>query len=184
MCDGVVSAIRFVIDHGSGRVVFPSSELVFGAEERVLYVPEEASEALQLLLVDPTRPDPDTEESCDRWKAYHGTPEHPRWASCAIESGRLEGAVVEGELLMTPNPLRSVEARVCKRLNADRPLLTRLCTRFAGVEVPEPLCVGVDPGGLDVRARFGIVRVPFKSEAETPEQAEGEVGLLIREAGS
>lgn len=180
-CDGVIAAVRFVLDNATGRVVFPSSQLVFEAEERVLFVPQEADDALQLLLT-PGPADPDRDEACDRWKAYHGTPDHPRWASCAIESGRLEGAVVDGEVLMTPNALAPVEPGICKRLNADRALLTRLAARFAGVEIPEPLCVGVDPGGLDIRARFGIVRVPFSAETPTPDRAAAEIDRLVRGA--
>ncbi len=180
---GVASPLRFVTDNATGRVVFPTNPNIFEDEEAVLFTPEESIEALQLLLL-PRPTDPDTDEACDRWKAYHGTPEYPRWASCGIESGRLGGDVVDGEALMVPNPLRAAEPALCKRLNTDRARLTRLCRRATGVEIPAPLAVGVDPDGLDVKARFGIVRVPFAAPAPAPtgEAAGAAIDALLAEA--
>lgn len=180
ICDGAVLPLRFVIDNRDGRIVFPCSALPFESDECVLFVPEESDDALQLLLL-PRPADPDIGEGCDRWKAYHGTPEFPRWASCAIESGRLGDEVVEGATLMNANPLRAAEPSLCKHLNADPARLTRLCARISGVEVPSPLCVGVDPAGLDVRARFGIVRVPFRSPVHSAEEARAETEALLAE---
>ena len=34
------------------------------------------------------------------------------------------------------------------------------------------LCVGVDPGGLYVRLRHGVVRVPFPEPQESPSEIE------------
>ncbi len=183
ICDGAVSALRFVIDNRTGRIVFPCSALPFEAEECVLFIPEESDDALQLLLV-PRPADPDTDEGCDRWRAYHGTPEFPRWASCAIESGRIGDDVVEGEALTVANALRAAEPSLCRSLNADPARLTRLCTRLAGIEVPSPLCVGVDADGVDVRARFGIVRLPFPSPAHSAEEARATIEALLAEPAS
>jgi hypothetical protein len=163
-------------------VVFPTNPIVFEGEA-VLFTPEESDQALQLLLL-PRPTDPDTDEACDRWKAYHGTPAYPRWASCGIESARLGDDVVEGEALMVPNPLRAAEPALCKRLNADRARLTRLCHRATGVEIPGPLAVGVDPDGVDVKARFGIVRVLFGAPAPTGEAAGAAIDALLAEAAA
>ncbi|MFM9994662.1 MAG: DUF2470 domain-containing protein [Phycisphaerales bacterium] len=182
LADGLVSAVRFMIDGRTGRLVFPCGPLVFDAEELVLHTPEEGDDALQL-LVHAAPADPATDPACDRWLAAFGTPDVTRWAACTIESGRFGGAVLDGELLTLVNPLLTVEAGLIRRLNADRAALTRLCTRYAGVEVPEPLCVGVDPGGVDVRARFGVVRVPFDVEATTPERADAQLNAMLSGGG-
>jgi len=46
-----------------------------------------------------------------------------------------------------------------------------MCFAKTKVEVEEPVVVGVDSLGLDVRATFGIVRVPF----DTPMQSSDDV---------
>lgn len=178
LADGLVLPVRFVIDGRTGRLVFPCGAAVLDAEELVLHVPEERDDALQLLIhAAPT--DPGADGACDRWLGAFGTPDVARWASCTVESGRLGGAVIDGDVLTLVNPLCAAEPALCRRLNADRAALTRLCTRFAGVEVPEPLCVGMDPGGVDVRARFGVVRVPFAVDAATPAQADARLSDML-----
>ena len=166
--DGEVEKVRFVIDGATGRVVLPVHPSVLGAEELVMFVPDEAPQMgpeLQLLI---TRSDLDADsEPADRWKAYHGDPLQTRWISCVIDGGKFEGDVVEPESLALPNPLLAAEPRLCKRLNADKPALARACERLGKVAVREPLAVGVDPTGIDVRARFGTVHLPFEPLAWT-----------------
>ena len=47
--------------------------------------------------------------------------------------------------------------------------------------VPDALCVGVDPFGIDVKARFGIVRLEFPPGivAATPEACAREIDRLL-----
>lgn len=177
--DGLALPIRFVIDGRSGRVVFPCPPIVLEADELVLHVPEERDDALQALLsAEPIDPSAD---AADRWSACFGTPRFPRWASCRVESARLGDAVIDGDALHLVNPLLAFEPALCRRVNADPAALTRLCRRLAGVDVPGATCVGVDPGGIDVRARFGIVRLPFPREAGTPAEAESAIRTLFTE---
>jgi hypothetical protein len=92
---------------------------------------------------------------------------------------------------MTPtNALRSAESRLLKLLNAQRSVLPAVCERLAGVNVPDACAVGIDPYGIDVRARFGIVRVEFprehcdpKSGIECPDRATEVVMAILRSAG-
>lgn len=181
LADAKPSQVRFVTDPRSGAVVAPVERAVIEAEELVLFVPEETDEALQLLL-EPMR-EPPTEELVDRWRIHHG--EAPMqvasldgsddgarpmvWAMFDIEGGRLGGAMVDGEALMIPNPAREIEPKLCKRINADRRLLWRVCRLKTGVDVPAdvsggPVCVGVDPEGLHVRGKMGVLRVEFDRE--------------------
>jgi hypothetical protein len=49
----------------------------------------------------------------------------------------------------------------------------------AGVAVPDAVCVGVDPRGLHVRARFGVVRVRFSEDGEAVSDAAAALGRLL-----
>ena len=119
-------------------------------------------------------------EAADRWRAYHGEPRLTHWAAAEIQGAKFQGSVVEHEALNAPNPFHSCEGRLCKRLNADRSALGAASRRLKGVDIKDPLAVGVDPRGVDVRARFGIVRLAFADEAPTPEDAERRIDALLR----
>lgn len=178
--DGQIEKTRFVIDGATGRVVLPVHPSTLEAAELVLFVPEEAPQEgpeLQLLLL-PENLDADSEPA-DRWKAYHGDPRQPRWLSCAIDSGKFGGDVMESESLQLANPLLAAEPRLCKRLNSGKPALAALCERAAHVAVRDPLAVGADPTGLDIRARFGIVHIPFAAPAWSPDDASAAIDAML-----
>ena len=101
----------------------------------------------------------------DRWMIYHGEPEHVRWATMWIDSARLGVWVFDGEALTVPNPLGDDQARLCRHVNEREELLRGACRRERDLDVDAPRCVGVDPRGLHVRGRFGVIRLPFPSEA-------------------
>jgi len=164
--------IRYVLDPATGRLVAP----VPVAAENVLYAPELTDDALRLLL----SPEQIEESSMtDRWQVYHGEPEHVRWAMYWIDSAKHGPWVFDGDAMMRPNPLASEEPALCKEFNADPPRLRTLCLRGAGVEVAQPLCVGVDDGGMHVRAPFGIVRIKFPMEANEAGQARRAAAMLL-----
>jgi hypothetical protein len=123
-------------------------------------VPEEDEDALQL-LVTAEEIDPRREGACDRWLIYHLDAPWPHWAALVIDAAKLGDEVHDGEALMRPDPLRESGPALCKWLNADRDRLADLCRAATGVEPASPVCVGVDAHGVDVRARFGIIRVVF-----------------------
>lgn len=150
--------IKFVLDNETGRLVTSLPVAALLAAEHVLFVPQETDDALQLML---SPEEIEEGPATDRFQAYHGQPEHVRWASCWIDSARHGPWVFDGEALMQPNPLASDEPSLVKLLNQDDAKLAALVQRHAGIVVPSPVCVGVDPRGLHVRARFGVVRVPF-----------------------
>lgn len=177
--------VKFVFDGATGELVLPSdpgfaSEL--GGRDLVFHLPEESLCHLQLQLEARPIARPEAEESVDRWSAYHAATgpaaRGPRvWLRCGIEGGKVPNSPPPGEVypadaLTRPNMLRKAEPRLVKLANTDRPALARACRRLARIEVADPLCVGIDSLGLDVRARFGIVRLEFDLEAVTPEQAE------------
>ncbi len=182
---------RYVLDPSTGRPVMPVPAQVLGENrspsddpdsEVVLFVPDdtnaEAAGSLQLLAT-PEAIDPRTHEAGDRYLVYHGTPPERTWAVFNVVSARWSGVVVSGDELVAGNLLRDVEARVCKSLNADPAGVAHACERASGTYPLAPLVVGVDPYGIDVRARFGIIRIEFEASAESA----GELVRRLAELG-
>lgn len=156
--DEQAASIKYVIDPKDGRIVASLPVAVFHAGELVFDVPEEGDDALQLLI---SAEECDECAATDRWLAYHGEAEHVRWGCLWVDSARHGPWVFDGEAFALANPLAADEPGLCRLLNADKPRLAALCRRYAGVAVPAPVCVGIDPRGMHIRARFGVVRVPF-----------------------
>jgi hypothetical protein len=185
IADGPATRIRFVIDSITGRIVFPASHAIIEAAELVLFIPEEQpvnTPELQLLL---TRGplDPASDPACDRWQAYHGEPRLTRWAACSIDSAKFQGQVVDGEIFNRQSVLRKAEPALCRSLNADPARLAALCSTRSGVVPREPRAVGVDELGIDVRARFGILRIPFDRAAADQQDAERLIQDLLESTG-
>lgn len=182
--------VCFVIDGATGEIVL-AAEPGFGPpagdeRELILHLPDEVARDLQLALTARCIDRPEAEEVVDRWNAYHGAsgirPSARAWLRCTIDGGKaphIPGEVYSGESLTRPNLLRKAEPRLVKLVNADRAALAAICKARARIDVADPLCVGIDPFGLDVRARFGIVRVEFDLEAPTPEQAEACIAAML-----
>lgn len=180
--------VRFIVCGTTGRIVLPVEPGMAAAGELVLHMPDEVERQFQVSMAPKVIERPEAEEVVDRWSAYHaasGTARRPGsrvWLTCEIHGGKCPGAsgeVYDADVLMRPNPLRRAEPRLVRMVNASKDRLPRLCSRRARVEVSDPLCVGVDPLGFDVRARFGIVRIEFDLEAGSDEQAEHLIASLL-----
>ena len=148
----------FVSDPESGRLVMPVPEAAFFAPEHIFFIPEEAHDALQLLLSVER-----AEESAltDRWMAHHGEPEQVRWAECYIDAAKRPPWVFDGDALMLTNPLAGDEPWSGRTLNEDRDHVTRVVSSIVEKEATEARVVAVDDLGAHVRARFGVVRAAF-----------------------
>ncbi|MBL8746446.1 MAG: hypothetical protein JNK58_08845 [Phycisphaerae bacterium] len=168
--------LKYVFDPRDGRLIASVPVAVLHAADLVLDIPEENDDALQLLVTAEEAPE---SIATDRWLAYHGHPEHVRWAAFWIDSARHGPWVFDGDALTFPNLLAADEPVLCKKLNADPARLAALCQRFAGVPIPKPVCVGVDPRGLHVRASFGVVRVRFDSPATTATAAIQSIDAML-----
>ncbi len=178
LADGSASTIRLVQDRG--RLVFPATPALAQAEEMTLFLPREDpadDDELQLML-SATQMDP-ADAGADRWQAYHGHPPLNRWAACTIDGARFKGRVVDHEPLNAPNPIAPAEPRLCRLLNADRARLATVCKLIAGIAPADPVAVGVDDLGIDIRARLGIIRLPFRDPAPTPADAESRIAALF-----
>ncbi len=168
------SPIRFVTEHGSGRLIASVPAATFFASQHALFVPEETDDALQLLL---SCEEIEESASTDRWMAFHmgesEFPDHTRWAAFWIDSAKHGPWVFDGEAFMAPNPVADLEPKTCKAINARRDELARVTAELTGADATDgALCVGVDPGGLYVRLRHGVVRVPFPEPQESPSEIE------------
>lgn len=163
--------IHFVSDHDTGRLIASVPAATFFASHHAMFVPEETDDALQLLL------SCEEIEECfatDRWMAFHmgdsEFPEHTKWAAFWIDSAKHGPWVFDGEAFMTPNPVAKLEPKACKAINARSNDLARVTAALTGADATEgALCVGVDPGGLYVRLRHGVVRVPFPEPEDQDE---------------
>lgn len=175
--------VRYVVD-GQGHLVFPAMVAMLTAVETVLFVPDCAEHALEMLVtlepLDEHGPDGGL---TDRWRIYHGSPDDVRWARASIDSARFEGSVIDGDVMMRVNPLAGDEAVLCREMNAAGPEPWRdVCREVAGIDAERPLVVGIDPGGIDLRRRFDVVRLELPEPAPTADAARRAVDALRRRA--
>jgi hypothetical protein len=174
-----VERTHFVIDAGSGRPVFPAPPGVFEEESITLHAPEDEPGALVVLglaeEIDPWR-----DAACDRWIAYHGKARWSEWAALEIESVKNTGTVLDREEAQVPNPLHPAEPRLMKWVNQEHAeSLRKASARSLGTLPESALLVGVDPYGMDVRGRFGVMRVEFEGIALTEADAQNLIKELL-----
>jgi len=169
---------RFVIDGDSGELILGIDRPALDADDLTLCLPDDTFNAEATLLVHPR--DASEDRWTDRHLAYHPEARPSAFARASVDSAKLrEGEVVGGERLALTNPLSQVEPALCKRLNADRTALRRLCQLMTGTEPEDPVAVGVDRFGIDVRGRFGIIRLDLPAPCDDPDEAGRVVAALI-----
>lgn len=177
--------IRYVIAP-DGRLVSPVMVAMLDSVDTVLFIPEciENAMEVQVTLEEFTERGKHG-ELADRWRIYHGDPEDVRWAIMSIDGARHEGVVVDGDPLMRINPFTGsgAEAAICRHMNEDhQDDLRRLCLHFANVEIESPIMVGIDPLGIDVRARFDVYRVPAIEPMTSREDARRVLAAMTEQA--
>ncbi len=177
--DEHVQPLKYVIGP-EGRVIAPVTHLILASVDTVLFVPGNAHGAMELgVTLSSLDPDGPGGGVTDRWRIYHGDPPSVQWAVVEIDAVRYERWVVDGHALMRPNPLADDEAAFCRRINEQhRDALAHVCRHAAGIDVEQPLLVGVDPLGFDIRRRFDIARVPAPTPMNSPTDLEHTFSLL------
>lgn len=163
-----------IIDPDLGRLVAALTTDEASLDAATLFVPDESDSALQLLVL-PSRSEPASPAASDRYQAAYGPPTLPFLLALAVDGARLDSVVVDGAEIDLRNPLAAATGSLRRLLNADRPRLARACVRSRLRVGEEPVCVAIDPDGLDVRGRFGLVRVEFQAPAATPEDLQARV---------
>jgi hypothetical protein len=177
--------IKYVIAP-SGRLVAPVMVAMLQSVDTVLFVPECAEGAMEVQV---TLVQFDEHSAggalADRWRIHHGDPPDVRWAFLDIDAARYEGAVIDGEALVRPNPLAEDEPGLCREMNKDHADdLRRLCRHFAHINVEEPVMVAIDPLGIDVRGMFDVIRVPATEPMPTAEDARRVIQAMAEAASA
>jgi hypothetical protein len=191
------AAVEFVLDAGAGSLVMPMDSglsrggVSFGGE-LVLRVPDETACVLEL-AIDATRIErPEADEAVDRWAAHHGkSTAGLAFGRCRVEGGKSRGRTPElvwdGSELTMGLVLGRAEYAIVRELNRDPARLARACKVHAGVEAASPTAVGVDGLGINVRARFGVLRLEFPVNEATSDAgrvSEWAQWMLLGDAGA
>lgn len=167
-------AARFIITEDGDRLVIGLEGAAARAGEATIVAPSETNTALELGLELRVIDDPESHWECDRWRAYHAQVQSPQtvFAYGKVFGVRASGVVYDaGEIDLTNTLGRDANAgvRTINQAQRDRGVLAALCER-EGTPVQDPVCVGLDQWGIDIRARFGVLRVgcdrPFQSVDE------------------
>lgn len=184
-------SLRYVIEPG-GRLVAPVMVAMLQTFDSVLFVPEAAEGAIELMLSMTAFDDDGTEVEeaaltggalADRWRIHHGDPPDVRWALISIDAAKYAGLVIDGDALMRPNPLAADEAALCRRMNTDHPDdVGNMLLHYGRIRVDEPVMVAIDPLGLDVRGQFEVYRVPAPETMSTLADAERVLEMMRRAA--
>lgn len=166
LADETIHSVTYVIDGGTGELVIPCDHQAADAEELVLHVPDDGGDTanVRLLLTNLGEPD---EAMQDRHMAHHGRSGEPRWIRGRVEAARTLGEVFDGDELNLANPLRSIEQRLLRTLNADRDALRRACERSTDHEWRECIAVGVDQYGISLRSGSRVQRVDLALDEDS-----------------
>ncbi len=166
----------------SGHLIAPAMAAMLRSFDTVLFVPECADDALQVQITLEQFEEASAEYGAlaDRWRIYHGEPDDVYWAKLYIDAVRFKDQVIDGDAIMQQNPLAQHLPTLCRTINTDhRDDVRLLCKHLAQLDVEDPIVVGVDSLGLDVRRKFDVVRVPFPSSQTTPDAAMQELARMI-----
>jgi len=183
LCDGVAHETRCLIDPGSGDLIVTVQEDALDADDASLAMPRDSFDTpvrLSVELLGDT-----SEEQRDRFVAYHLPSVAPRYALACVSFAKLDsGEVLERDQLALSNPLSHAVGALCRVLNEDRSRLSALCAALSGTEISDPLAVGVDDTGIDIRATHGIVRLELPAAVVDAEEARRVLAALLEHAGA
>lgn len=171
-----MSDVLYIIG-SEGRLVIPAMVAMLQICDMNMFVPEYSDNCMEIhISLCQISEDGEGGKLADRWRVYHGEPDDVQWAIIEIDAARFHEKFIDGDGLCRENPLSPFEPSICKEINTNlRTELRRVCKAGTNVEVTNPIVVGVDPLGLDVRAPFGIIRVP----STTPLLSSDDVYLML-----
>jgi len=178
LCDGTPSEVLYLIDPNDGALMLCVEQDMLDADDCVLVVPEDRFDVpIRITLT--LREEPESGSS-DRYLAYHQRQDRSRWARGQIAFAKLDsGGVADGDALMSPNPLKTSISALCKRLNSDPKALREVSRLLSGVLIENPVAVGVDDEGCDIRAEFGVVRIQWPGAVSDAVQCENVIASLF-----
>lgn len=157
-----------------GRLVIPAMVAMLQPCDMVMYVPEYADGCMEMhVSLEQFEETGENGTFADRWQVYHGEPPDTQWAFVDIDAARFHEMFIDGEALCRENKFATFEHALCKTLNEHQDVIRKVCVSKTNVEVTNPFVVGVDPLGIDIRAPFGIVRIPADSPFTSSEDVLG-----------
>ncbi|MFK7758331.1 MAG: hypothetical protein AB8C13_00105 [Phycisphaerales bacterium] len=172
---------RCMIDPRSGVFIMSIVPDALDANDIVLAAPRDSYETQIRISV--TLDATVSEEQQDRFTAYHIPASTPLLACAKMVYAKLDsGEVVTDEQCSLSNPLISKMPSLCRALNSDRDRLSRICASMTGVSHETPIAVGVDDRGIDIRARFGLVRCGFDTPIENIDEAPDRIASMMESA--
>jgi len=174
---------RFIVDPRTGDLLVAIEEEALSADDVVLACPRDAFDTPIRISV--ALSDTVSEEQRDRYTAYMLPTSPAPLAAASIAFAKLDsGEVFEPGELALVNPLVDGMGPLCKRLNEDRAALAGLCRTLSGVDFEDPIAVGVDELGIDVRARHGVARLDLPSPVKDADEARRVLETMLENAGA
>ena len=157
--------IVFAIGH-QGEIVISAMYAMLQPCDTILYVPDYSEDCMEMhVSIRQFSEHGEEGHLADRWQVYHGTPPDVQWAILEVDAARFHEMFIDGEGLQRENPFASEEPALCKQLNTSHQAqVVKACSTNTHVDVKNPLVVGIDPLGIDVRASHGIIRIQFETE--------------------
>lgn len=182
--DEHLRSIKYVVGT-DGRLAAPVMAAMLDSVDTSVFIPEYREENMLEVEVtlEPFQEEQRGGEIADRWRIYHGEPQDIYWAYLNIDAARYAEYVIDGEALMIENTLAEDEPRICKHMNAEHTGdLRLLCHHFSHIEIEEPMMVGIDPLGVDVRGRFDVIRVKATEQLKSAEHAREVLRSMVETA--
>lgn len=183
--DGERVALR-IAPLPDGRFVAPVMVAMLLAGEVVLELPDDGEDDLHLMVSLTSFQDRGEDgRAADRWRAYHGDPPDVNWAFIEVDAAKFRGYFIDGEVFRRANPILGDEPAICRALNAgDRDLLRRAIDAAFRIDAADPVVVGADGSGIDVRRQFDVARLSLPTPFEDAAGAEAALRALIESDGN
>jgi hypothetical protein len=145
-----------------GELVIPAMVAMLQPCDTIMFVPEYCENCMEMhVSLRQFNEEGEDGMMADRWNVYHGQSPDVQWAIVDIDAARFHEMFIDGDALCRENLLADIEYSLCKEINNNfRENIRRVCLERTNVEVIDPVVVGIDPIGVDVRAPFGIVHIP------------------------
>lgn len=169
-----------------GRFVAPVMVAMLLSGEVVIELPDDGENDLHLMVSLTQFYDRGEDgRAADRWRGYHGDPPDVNWAFIEVDAAKFRGYFIDGEVFRRPNPILADEPTICRALNAgDRDLLRRAIDAAFRIDAADPLVVGADGSGIDVRRQFDVVRLALPTPFTDAAGAEAALRTLIDREGN
>ena len=170
--DGERIAIK-IAPMADGTFVAPVMVAMLMAADTVLELPDDGEDDLHLMVsLEKFDERDDTSGCADRWRTYHGDPPDVNWARITIDAVKFHGHFIDGEVFVRPNALGTQESPICRAINrTKRDLVRTAIFQQFRADAEDPLVVGVDADGFDVRRQFDILRLRTPTDGVVSDEA-------------